>query len=387
LTQANQTVGLGIVGAGSISLRGLLPHLTQDDIAGQVRVTAICDPVEGRAAAAAEKFSVPGAYLTLDELLADPAVDAVTIASPIGLHYEQGIAALEAGKHVHFHKTMSVTSAEATDLIELARSLQLRIVASPGEMLKPYNVRVRELIEEGAIGRVCWAACGGAFGRWHDVESVRGGKDVLSNVDPSWYYRKPGGGPLYDMTVYPLHAVTGILGPVQSVVAMSGQRITDREFEGQPVKADADDNTMILLNFGEGLFGFAYGAAAGVLGTFGDFSGRFFGTDGKIEGLTMNGEPFDYPGRELASQHSDGGRNPGQGGTEWLLPHISGVHREIEEQHVYEDVMQLVDWIRDGTPSIVTAEHARHVIEIIEAAYRASETGSSQVLTTTFDRG
>jgi predicted dehydrogenase len=46
--------------------------------------------------------------------------------------------------------------------------------------------------------------------------------------------------------------------------------------------------------------------------------------------------------------------------------------------------MQLVDWVRDGTPSIVTAEHARHVIDIIESAYRAAATGETQNLTTTF---
>jgi predicted dehydrogenase len=51
---------------------------------------------------------------------------------------------------------------------------------------------------------------------------------------------------------------------------------------------------------------------------------------------------------------------------------------------VYEDVMQLVDWVREGTPSIVSAEHARHVIDIIESAYRASETGQTQELRTTF---
>jgi predicted dehydrogenase len=55
--------------------------------------------------------------------------------------------------------------------------------------------------------------------------------------------------------------------------------------------------------------------------------------------------------------------------------------------HVFEDVMQLVDWILDGTPSIVTAEHARHVVEIIEAAYRAAETGETQALTSTFVPG
>jgi predicted dehydrogenase len=62
-----------------------------------------------------------------------------------------------------------------------------------------------------------------------------------------------------------------------------------------------------------------------------------------------------------------------------------GRHRNIEEQHVFEDIMQLVDWILEGTPSIVTAEHARHVIEIIEAAYRSAERGEVQELQTVFD--
>ncbi len=46
--------------------------------------------------------------------------------------------------------------------------------------------------------------------------------------------------------------------------------------------------------------------------------------------------------------------------------------------------MQLVDWVRDGTPTVATAEHARHVIDIIESAYRSAETGQAQALTTTF---
>ena len=46
--------------------------------------------------------------------------------------------------------------------------------------------------------------------------------------------------------------------------------------------------------------------------------------------------------------------------------------------------MQLVDWIREDKPSPVTAEHARHVIDIIEAAYRSAETGQAQELTTSF---
>ena len=67
------------------------------------------------------------------------------------------------------------------------------------------------------------------------------------------------------------------------------------------------------------------------------------------------------------------------------LPHVVGPHRTMEEAHVYEDIMQLVDWIREDKPTIVTVEHARHVIEIFDAAYRSAETGQVQELHTTFE--
>lgn len=371
---SDTVVRFGVVGAGSVSVRGLLPHLSQPDLHDRLRLVAVCDPAPGRAEAAAAKFGCQYAFTDYGDMLAAGVVDAITIATPIGLHYEQGKMALDAGVHIHFNKTMTTTAAEATDLIERAAARGLKMVASPGEMLRPHNQRVKQLIAEGAIGTLCWAACGAAFGRYHEEERVRGGADPLSNIDPTWYYRKPGGGPLYDMTVYSLHALTGILGPAKRVTAMSGVRLREREFAGKMHPVDADDNTLILIDFGDNLFALAYGTPAGRLTE--GFAGSYFGTAGSIVGRKLNGEPFDYPGRDEAATHHQG--------DQILLPHVVGAHRDIEEQHVWEDIMQLVDWIRDGTPTIVTAEHARHVIEIIEAAYRAAETGQAQELATTF---
>ncbi|HEX5414855.1 MAG TPA: Gfo/Idh/MocA family oxidoreductase, partial [Chloroflexota bacterium] len=243
---------------------------------------------------------------------------------------------------------------------------------------RPHNQYIKQLVAEGALGVLCWAAAGAAFGTYHEQERVRQGSDVLSNIDPSWYYRKPGGGPLYDMTVYALHGLTGVLGPAKRVTALSGVRIKEREFRGVMVPCDADDNTLILLDFGNNMFALAYGTAAGRLTN--GFMGTYMGTQGTIVGLTLNGEPLRYPGREIAEQHPRGV----QGGNQCLLPHVVGPHREIEEQHVYEDVMQLVDWVRDDKPSPVTAEHARHVVDIIESGFRAAETGETQELSTTF---
>ena len=371
-------VRIGVVGAGNVAQRGILPHLSQSDLGDRIALTAICDPAPGRADAAAEKFGIPQQFTDYDDFLANAAVDLVILATPIGMHYAQGRAAILAGKHVHFNKTMTTTSAEATDLIDLAAARGVKIVASPGEMNRPHNQAIRKMIQSGAIGDLCWAVCGASFGRYHENEEFRQGNDPLSNIDPSWYYRKPGGGPLYDMTVYALHGLTGILGSAKRVTAMSGVRMPMREFRGQMVPCDADDNTLILIDFGNNVFAMAYGTPAGSISE--GFSGSYFGTKGQIVGLKLNGELFDYPGSHKADSHPHGR----WAGNQWILPHVTTAHQQIEEHHVYEDIMQLVDWVRTGTPAIASAEHARHVIEIIEAGLRAAETGGTQTLTTSF---
>ncbi|HRW48646.1 MAG TPA: Gfo/Idh/MocA family oxidoreductase [Caldilinea sp.] len=366
-------VRLGIVGAGSIALRGHFPHLTMDDVRERVRITAVCDPVLERAQAAAAKYGVPAAYATMEELLAAGDVDAVSICSPIGVHYEQGMLAVAHGVHVHFNKSMTTTVDEADSLIDAARARGVKLVSSPGEMLRPRHQKIKQLIDEGALGRLTWAVTGSAFGTYHEDEaSVRAGDDPLTNINPAWYFRKPGGGPLYDMTVYGLHAMTGILGPAKRVTAFSGVRVHEREFRGQMLPTDMDDNTLMVLDFGDSFYAFVYGVAAGGLPNMG--RPLIFGTGGVINGSAINGKPIEYAGMDLDAEYGMNGS----------LPHVTGAHRTMEESHVYEDVMQLVDWVLDDTPTVATAEHARHVVEIFDAAYRSAATGQAQPLRTTF---
>jgi predicted dehydrogenase len=355
---------MGVVGAGSIGIRAALAHLSLPDVADRVTLAAVCDPAPGRAEAAAAKFGVSHAYRDYADLLADPTVDAVTIGSPIGLHFEQGIQAIRAGKHIHFNKTMTTTATEAEELIHEARTHGVKLVASPGQMTRPGIRALRHLIQSGGIGQLVWATVGAGFGAYHEDESVRQGDDVLSNINPAWYWRKPGGGPVYDMTVYGLHTLTGVLGPARRVTAMSGIVLPERKFRGETYRVDADDNTHMLLDFGGSAFAFVYGAAAGSL------PASFFGMKGSVVGDQLNGRPLPVPAVPE-------GRDP-------LGPHVTGPHIGLGEEHVYEDIMQLVDYIRDDVPPYGTAEHACHVIEIIEAAYRSAETGRVQELQTTF---
>ena len=356
------TLGYGVVGAGAIGMRGALTHCSMDDVKDRVRLAAVCDPVGGRAEAAAQKFGVAAAYETCEELLADPGVDAVTLCSPIGLHHEQGLAAIEAGKHVHFNKTMAITVAQCDELIAAAAAKDVRLVACPGMMLVPWNRRIRRRILSGDVGKVVWAVAGAGIGRYHLEEEYRTGEDVLTDVDPTWYFRRPGGGPQYDVTVYPLHALTGILGPARRVTAMSGMALPVRDWPGGSIECDMDDNTFLLIDYGEGVFAVAYGAVTGSVTR--GFQPTIFGVGGSVVGTEVNGEEMKAEG-----DHQ---------------PHVTGPHQGAAESHVFEDMMQLVDWVLDGTESIATAEHARHVIDIIESGYRAAETGRTQELTTTF---
>ena len=356
-------VGMGVVGAGSIGIRAALMHLSLPDVQDRVRLAAVCDPVQGRAEAAAAKYGVAGHYTEYKDLLADPQVDAVTICSPIGLHYEQGMAAIEAGKHIHFNKTMAIHVSECDEMIARANERGVHLVASPGMMLHPHNRRLRKRILEGALGKLVWAVVGSSIGKYHLAEQVRLGDDVLSNIDPTWYFRRPGGGPQYDVTVYSLHNLTGILGPAKRVTAMSGLALPERQFLGETIACDMDDNTMMLLEFGDAFFAFVYGTVVGRVAMGNQPS--IFGTENSIVGTRLGDEEL-----SLEGDHQ---------------PHVVGEHATMGERHVFEDMMQLVDWIRDDTPSIASAEHARHVVDIIESGYRSAKTGVTQALRTRFE--
>ncbi len=382
-------VKVGLVGLGSLAQRGILPHTFQDDAREKIEPVAVCDNVPGRAEAVAEKWRWREAYTDYDAMLAHADIEAVFIATPIPLHYPQVMAALEAGKHVYVQKSMATTLAEADAIVKLARSKGLKLCASPGEMLRPPWPQIKEVVQQGMLGRVYWALAG-MQSSGHEYEQFRREDDVLSNVDPTWYY-KPGGGPVYDMTVYCLHELTGILGPVRRVAAMSGIGLPVREWKGKRIEVEMDDNTLLLLDFGNATFGYAFGAncRGGPLPRL-----AIFGTDGTVStGLgrrtggssgSSSGPPAS--GRGYSSSVTITGRHV-EGGEQELavpeMPYRVGPHREIGEAHGYADLMHLIDCILEDKDPIPSGEHARHVVEIIEKAYQSAREGRTLELVTT----
>lgn len=112
-----------VIGIGDITRKRVLPAIGEDP-RSHLHAILTRDPRKGEA--------YPGVHLytSLETALADPAIDAVYVASPVALHAEQTIASLRAGKHVLCEKPTAMNFAEAQSMVEAARAAH-RLFASP----------------------------------------------------------------------------------------------------------------------------------------------------------------------------------------------------------------------------------------------------------------
>jgi predicted dehydrogenase len=384
------TLRAGLVGCGSLSQRGILPHLSLPDARERVHLVAVVDAVEERARQTAERFDVPAHFTDIETMLARADVDLVLVATPISLHFTHAMAAIQAGKHVYIQKAMATTLAEANALIEARDRAGIMLAAAPGYELFPTTGQMRELVSDGVLGPI-YVAYTYTMGFGHEHERIRSGQGPLAEIDPGWYYRS-GAGPLPDVTVYSLQLATSILGPVRRVTALANTRTPHRTWRGQTISIEVADNNVVLMEFASGTIGVAAGADCRGSAHHPWGSVELYGTAGVLEvtEVEMNsGYPvrFEVQGgawgeasqprrsvREFAASLSD-------------QPYLRGEHLSIEEPHVYADIMDLAEAIREDRSPRATGEQARHVVEIIEAARLAAASGQAQELASTFEPG
>lgn len=141
----------GLIGARGLAARGCVPAFAQS---AEADLVAVLSSDERRAHAFAAEHGIPSATADLDDLLAVPGLEAVWIASPTFLHHRQVKAALEAGKHVLVEKPLAMNAAEGWELVELARSAGVLLAVGYQARYVPAFLKMRQLVAEGAIGRV-----------------------------------------------------------------------------------------------------------------------------------------------------------------------------------------------------------------------------------------
>jgi predicted dehydrogenase len=143
------SIGTAVVGTGFIGT----VHVEALRRIG-VRVTGVLGSTPERGDISAERLGVPRAYASLDELLADPAVDVVHVTSPNDLHLGHARAALSAGKHIVCEKPLAMTSVESTELADLATTSGRVAAVNFNIRFYPLNQHASELIASGGVGDV-----------------------------------------------------------------------------------------------------------------------------------------------------------------------------------------------------------------------------------------
>ncbi len=219
-------VSFGVIGAGGIAYRKTIPGMLK---AKNCRLVAVMDPVNIEQIAA--DFRVSAAYSQEADLLANPDVEAVYIASPVHCHAAQIAAAAEAGKHILCEKPLTMNLAEARDAVTACR--RNGVFLQEGYMMKFHGAhkKMKELVQEGALGKIVYMRA--QLSCWYPPLQGAWRQDPKTG----------GGGALMDMATHLYDLLEYFAGPIQHVFALTGNLVHDYTSE---------DASTTLLEFRSG---------------------------------------------------------------------------------------------------------------------------------------
>ena len=237
-------IRLGMVGAGNIGR----VHLDAFRRVTGVEVTAVCDVDAGRAKSAAKEFGVPHIFTDIADLLADDAVDAVSVCTPNNTHMPLAIAALKAGKHVLCEKPLAMNAREARKMVAAAERAGRILMAGQSSR---YSASARYLKKQADAGR---------FGR------IYYGKAIWlrrAGIPRGWFQdaKQAAAGPLVDLGVHAIDLLWWLMGRPKPVSAYgvtfdhlgrSGQGMGDWGVGYGPAKFSVEDMVGGMIRFEDG---------------------------------------------------------------------------------------------------------------------------------------
>jgi UDP-N-acetyl-2-amino-2-deoxyglucuronate dehydrogenase len=222
---------VALVGCGRISRNHFeaLAHLDG------LTLSAVCDMDVDRARAAGEQQSVPW-FRSYEDMLAHAPCEIVTIATPSGLHPEQGILAARAGKHVVVEKPMAITLSAADDLVRACDAAGVHLFVVKQNRLNATIQLLRHAMDKGRFGRVYMANCTVRWARpqdYYDQAPWRG----------TWEFD---GGAFMNQASHYVDLIQWLVGPVESVMAKTATLAR---------RIETEDSGIAVLKFRSGALG------------------------------------------------------------------------------------------------------------------------------------
>lgn len=349
-----RTIGVGLLGCGHI---GRVAHLANYAKNRLARPVAVMDINPESARAAAEEFGVPRWYTDVDAFLADPQLQAVSIATFHPSHGELAARAAQAGKHVMVEKPLASRYIDARKAYEAAKQAGVWLTVGYQPRFQFQWQKVKELLERGVVGRP------------HEIVSVGGS---WHTVDPAhaWFHDKEqaGGGVLLDGVSYTAYSFIYWLGRIDAVSARTATWVPERGAHGDAsvrIITTVEDVAGMLLSFACGATGLLYASWASRV------NHRYFEIVGDLGRIGMGKDPEGRAAIEVFTERDDLAPDIPHGFSTIMVP-----QQDYRDAH-YAKIDDFLKAIVEKRPPTVRAEDAVHAIEVLDAAYRSSETGQT----------
>jgi predicted dehydrogenase len=345
------TVGVGIIGAGTISTQYLQNLTSFPDL--DVRCVADLDVSRAHAQAAA--FGVPRSG-PVAELLADDGIEVVVNLTIPQAHVEVALDALAAGKHVWNEKPIALDRKAGRELLDAARTAGLRVATAPDTFLGPGIQTARRLLEAGEIGAPLTALT------------------LMQNPGPESWHPNPaflfqeGAGPLFDVGPYYLTTLVQLFGPISRVMAVSSRARTVRTIGSGPLAGDRFEVT--VPTHVSAIYEFAGGQTAQSTFSFDSRLGRRLFEVAGVDGTLSVPDPNAFTGETT-------------------------IHRSPEEVRTVPPVdapptrgtgvLELARALRAGRPERASGELGLHVLDVMISTIEAGDRGAPVEVTSTVE--
>jgi predicted dehydrogenase len=317
-----------------IAQRAHLPGYAACD---EAEVVALASGSLDRAREVAAEAGISTIYERWQDLVADPAVEAVDICAPNHLHAVMAVAAANGGKHVLVEKPMALSLPEADAMIEAARAAGVLLMVSHNLRFVPIYAEVKRIIASGEIGRPL--AGRGVF--------MHAGPDEFWGAESEWFWdERAGGGSLLDMGVHMIDLMRWYFDErVVEVTAMTSRLVKPTPF---------DDNAVVVMRF-------AGGALASVQSSW-----------------TARPEPD----RQVTIHGEDGHVAMGRTQAEPLFVHVrdeTGTRRYAPaipaSTAARSPFAHFANCIRSGERPLIDGEEGRRTLAVTLAAYESASAG------------
>jgi len=334
----------GVIGAGGIADRRTIPGMLG---AKNAKLVAVMEVDMANARRLGDKYGAVFSYDSEAQLLANPEVDAVYIASPVVFHAKQAIMAADAGKHILVEKPVAITCDEGQAVLDRCAKRGVKIAAGLMMRFGAHVLNMKQAIAEGRIGKVVSGYS--QFTQW------------MPDDPGNWLQEKAlaGGGSMMDMGIHCIDLMEYITGMRVAQVGAFNETVV--------FNYDVEDTSTVMMRMENGAqcvvqtnFNIPDEAAKWRL--------EIFGTKGRLMGDTIIGQ---NDGGKLNAVFMDnvGAFDPTQ-------DHEDDVGAELEGSfgNMYTlEIESFSDSVLYGRPLVVPASDAVHVQQIMEAAYKSSK--------------